>query len=1170
MAFTHLHVHTQYSILDGSNKIKELVEKTKELGMDSIAITDHGVMYGVIEFYKACKAAGIKPIIGCEVYVAPNSRFEKDLDKDAERYYHLILLAENNKGYENLSKIVSAGFIDGFYYKPRVDVEILEKYHEGIICTSACLAGEVARHLSKGEYEKGKEVALKYERIFGKGNYFLEMQDHGIPEQKMVNSNLLRLHEETGIELICTNDAHYLTKDDAKGHDILLCIQTGKFVSDENRMKYEGGQFYIKSEEEMISLFPYAREAIENTHKIAERCNVEIEFGNHHLPKYQVPEGFDSLSYLRKLCKEGLEYRYPESVCKKIGKTKEEINARLDYEIETINNMGFVDYFLIIWDFINYAKSNDIPVGPGRGSAAGSVVSYCLRITDIDPIRYNLLFERFLNPERVTMPDVDIDFCVNRREEVINYVTEKYGREKVSQIITFGTMAARGVIRDVGRVLEIPYAEVDVLAKMVPPTPKIKLKEAIETNPDLGALYATDSEKKEFLDMCMKLEGLQRSIGIHPAGVVICNDPVGDYVPLSRSVDGVITTQYEAVTIEELGLLKMDFLALRNLTVIKETCDLVEKNRGIKVDIENIDLNDKEVLGMIGQGKCEGVFQLESPGMKNFMKELKPDNFEDIVAGISLYRPGPMDFIPKYLKGKNDKDSITYECPELIPILEPTYGCIVYQEQVMQIVRDLGGFSMGRSDNLRRAMSKKKTSVMLEERENFVKGCLERNIKEEAANRIYDSMVDFAKYAFNKSHAAAYAVVSMRTAYLKYYYPVEYLAALMTSVMNVTSKVSQYISVCKEMGVKILPPDINKGESAFAVSGDSIIYGLSAIKKVGEGVVERIVEERNLGGEFTDMDNFATRMSGKSVNKGIVENLVKAGAFDSFKANRKQMMIAFPIILSDVADSKKKTMEGQMSLFDMGDEEVKKSIKTPLPDVEEYEKEEMLSYEKEVLGIYVSGHPLENYTGLLKANVKNTTADFVAEVSENENGEIISVNSLVEDGSFTVIGGIISEVKSKTTKRNQLMAFLNIEDLFGDVEVVVFPNSYSKCREKLVEGSKVLIEGKIQIDDDGSVKIIAQNIVGFEDVPKKVWFKFASEEDYKKQFDKIESLMDEYPGKDRVVLYLEKEKKKNYLPANILVNGEREFILRCEEILGNGNVAITYDKYIFMNYGRRK
>ena len=849
MSFAHLHVHTEFSLLDGSNKIKEYVSRVKELGMNSAAITDHGVMYGVIDFYREAKKQGINPILGCEVYVAPNSRFDREITGGDDRYYHLVLPAENEEGYANLTKIVSKGFVEGYYYKPRVDKELLRKYHKGIIALSACPAGEVARFLTKGLYEEAKKTALEYQEIFGEGNFFLELQDHGIPEQGLVNQQLFKMSEETGIELVATNDIHYTYAEDAKPHDILLCIQTGKKLSDENRMRYDGGQYYVKSEEEMLRLFPYAKQALENTQKIADRCHVEIEFGVTKLPKYDVPDGYTSWEYLQKLCYEGLEKRY--------GDPSEELKNRLSYELETIHQMGYVDYFLIVWDFIKYAKDHGISVGPGRGSAAGSIVSYCLEITTIDPIRYQLLFERFLNPERVSMPDIDVDFCYERRQEVIDYVTRKYGKDCVAQIVTFGTLAARGVIRDVGRVMDLPYAYVDSISKMIPQELGITIDKALKMNPDLKKLYDTDETVTNLIDMAKRLEGLPRHCSMHAAGVVICQKPVDEYVPLSRAADGTITTQFIMTTLEELGLLKMDFLGLRTLTVIQNAV-LLARRKQPELNINQIDYNDQKVLDYIGTGKTDGVFQLESAGMKGFMKELKPHNLEDVIAGISLYRPGPMDFIPQYIRGKNDSSSITYDCPQLEPILAPTYGCIVYQEQVMQIVRDLAGYSLGRSDLLRRAMSKKKAAVMEKERKIFiygdeetgVPGCIKNGIDEQTANKIYDEMIDFAKYAFNKSHAAAYAVVSYQTAWLKYYFPVEYMAALMTSVIDNPSKVSEYIYACRQMNIKILPPDINKGEANFSVDGGDIRYGLAAIKSIGRPVIKAIVEDREELGLF--------------------------------------------------------------------------------------------------------------------------------------------------------------------------------------------------------------------------------------------------------------------------------------------------------------------------------
>ena len=947
MKFTHLHVHTEYSLLDGSNKINEYVARVKELGMDSAAITDHGVMFGCIDFYKAAKAAGIKPILGCEVYVAPGSRFDKEMGKEENRYYHLVLLAENQEGYQNLIKIVSLGFVDGFYYKPRVDKEILEKYHEGIIALSACLAGEVARTVTRGFYEEAKAAALSYEKIFGKGNFFLELQDHGIPEQKHVNQQLLRMSRETGIQLVVTNDVHYTYDTDAEAHDILLCVQTGKRLQDEDRMRYEGGQYYVKSPEEMQELFPYIPEALENTHKIAERCKVEIEFGVTKLPKFDVPKGYTAWKYLNRLCFEGLQERYPECT--------EDLKERLNYELGVIKNMGYVDYFLIVWDFIRYARDHDIMVGPGRGSAAGSLVAYTLGITKLDPIRYNLLFERFLNPERVSMPDIDVDFCFERRQEVIDYVVEKYGKDRVVQIVTFGTMAARGVIRDVGRVMDLPYAQCDSIAKMIPQELNITIDKALKINPELSKLYNTDETVKKLINMSRRLEGLPRHTSMHAAGVVISQKPVMEYVPLSRASDGSLVTQFTMTTLEELGLLKMDFLGLRTLTVIQNAARLVERDKGIVLDMDHIDYEDQKVYAMLGAGKTEGVFQLESGGMTNFMKELKPGSLEDIIAGLSLYRPGPMDFIPQYIRGKNNPENITYDCPQLEPILKATYGCIVYQEQVMQIVRSLGGYTLGRSDLVRRAMSKKKASVMEKERRNFVygneeegvPGCVNRGIREKTANKIYDDMIDFAKYAFNKSHAAAYAVVSYQTAFLKCYYPVEFMAALMTSVIENPSKVSEYILSSRRMGISILPPDVNQGESSFSVDGGAIRYGLSAIKSIGKPVIESLVEERTQRGKFRSLKDFIERMAGKDVNKRTIENLIKAGAFDGVPGNRRQKMMVYVQILDAVNQEKKNAMTGQMSLFDLVSAEEREAYEIRLPDVEEYTREAKLAHEKE-------------------------------------------------------------------------------------------------------------------------------------------------------------------------------------------------------------------------------
>lgn len=1148
MSFTHLHVHTEFSLLDGSCKIKEIVARAKELGMDSLAITDHGVMYGVIDFYKAAKEVGIKPIIGCEVYVAPGSRFNKEAGQSEDKYHHLVLLAENNKGYSNLMKIVSKGFIDGFYYKPRVDYEVLEQYHEGIIALSACLAGEVQKYLARGFYEEGKKAALRYQDIFGKGNYYLELQDHGIPEQKMVNSSLLRMSKELDIELVATNDVHYINAEDSVAHDILLCIQTGKKVSDEDRMRYEGGQFYLKSEDEMRKLFPYALQALENTHKIAQRCNVEIEFGVTKLPRYDVPDGYTSWEYLNYLCTKGLNEKYPDDD----GTLRE----RLDYELGIINKMGYVDYFLIVWDFINYAKSNDIMVGPGRGSAAGSIVSYCLGITDIDPIKYELLFERFLNPERVSMPDIDVDFCYERRQEVIDYVVRKYGKDRVVQIVTFGTLAARNVIRDVGRVLDLPYAIVDEVAKMIPKDIGITIQKALDQSEDFRKLYNSNEEVKNLINMAKRLEGLPRHTSMHAAGVVISQKSVDEYVPLSRASDGSVTTQYIMTTLEELGLLKMDFLGLRTLTVIQNAVKYAEKSTGRKIDINKIDYNDKNVLDYIGTGKTDGIFQLESSGMKNFMKELKPQSLEDIIAGISLYRPGPMDFIPKYLDGKNNPDNITYDCPQLEKILKPTYGCIVYQEQVMQIVRELAGYTLGRSDLVRRAMSKKKQSVMEKEKKNFVygnpeenvKGCIANGIDEQIAIKIYNDMMDFAKYAFNKSHAAAYAVVSYQTAFLKYYYPVEYMAALMTSVIENSTKVSEYIVTSRSMGIKLLPPDINEGESGFSVKNNSIVYGLSAIKSIGKSVIDTIVEERELNGKYTSLKNFIERLSGKEVNKRTVENFIKAGAFDSLDGNRRQLMTVYSRIIDSVNEEKKKSITGQMSLFDLVSDEDKADYEIRMPDLEEYSKEEKLAFEKEVLGVYVSGHPLEQYEDKWRKNVKSFTKDFITD----EEG-----NTIAKDNTVTIVGGMIDTITLKTTRNGKTMAFITLEDLYGVMEILIFPNVLERYRYMLKENEKIFVKGKVSIGDDEQGKLICDQIISFDKVPRELWIQFKDKNEYMLKENELLEFIRNSDGNDTLIIYCKAEKAKKVFPRNMRINADAGMVNRLSEKYGTDNVKVV-------------
>ena len=1148
MNFTHLHVHTEYSLLDGSNKIQEYVNRVRELGMDSAAITDHGVMYGVIDFYRAARAAGINPILGCEVYVAPGSRFDREIGSGDDRYYHLVLLAENNQGYANLMKIVSKSFVEGFYYKPRVDLQLLEKYHEGLIALSACLAGEVARFLTRGMYEDAKAAALRYQDIFGKGNFFLELQDHGIPEQQNVNQQLLKMHRETGIELVATNDVHYTLAEDAQPHDVLLCLQTGKKLSDENRMRYDGGQYYVKSPEEMERLFPYATEALENTHKIAERCHVEIEFGVTKLPKFDVPEGYTSWEYLNELCFKGLEERYQP--------VTEELKERLNYELSTIKNMGYVDYFLIVWDFIRYARNHDIMVGPGRGSAAGSLVAYTLGITQLDPIRYDLLFERFLNPERVSMPDIDVDFCFERRQEVIDYVRRKYGDDCVVQIVTFGTLAARGVIRDVGRVMDLPYAQVDTIAKMIPQELNITIDKALKMNPELKKTYEDQPEIHDLIDTARRLEGLPRHTSMHAAGVVISQKDVSEYVPLSRAQDGSIVTQFTMTTLEELGLLKMDFLGLRTLTVIQNAVHLIEQDTGVHLDMQQIDYNDKKVLDSLGTGRSDGVFQLESAGMKNFMKELKPQSLEDVIAGISLYRPGPMDFIPQYIRGKNHPDTIQYDCPQLEPILKPTYGCIVYQEQVMQIVRNLAGYTLGRSDLVRRAMSKKKAAVMEKERQNFVygneaegvPGCIANGISEQVANKIYDEMIDFAKYAFNKSHAAAYAVVSYQTAFLKYYYPVEFMAALMTSVIEMPNKVAEYIQVCRQMGISILPPDVNCGIYGFSVDHGAIRYGLSAIKSVGRPVINALVEEREKNGTYRSLKDFIERLTG-IVNKRAIENFIKAGALDCLEGNRRQKMNVYGQIVDSIAQEKKNSFAGQMSLFDLVSDEDKKDFEIRMPNVGEYDKEMVLAFEKEVLGIYLSGHPLEGYRGIMDKMISAKTTDFQP---DEESGI-----PKVYDGQKVIIGGMITERTIKYTRNNKVMAFLTVEDLVGTVEVVVFPRDYEKWQTLITDDARVFIQGRVNAEDDRPSKLILEKVHSFEDIPREIWIQFKDKAEYSAAEAELQSFLQSASGTSAVVIYLKDVKAMKRLPAAFCIRINEEILSELKKKYGESNVKVV-------------
>lgn len=1149
MAFTHLHVHTEYSLLDGSSKISELLPRAKELGMDSLAITDHGVMYGVIDFYKKAKEVGVKPILGCEIYVAPGSRFDREQSRGDDRYYHLVLLAENNQGYKNLMKIVTRGFTEGYYYKPRVDYEILERYHEGIIALSACLAGEIPNKILKEDYEGARAAARRMNELFGQGNFFLELQDHGLRQQTQVNSVIMRMSKELDIPLVVTNDVHYIKEEDAVPHDILLCIQTGKLVTDQDRMRYEGGQFFLKSEEEMQKVFPYAKEALENTHKIAERCNVEIVFGEQKVPKFDVPEGYDAFSYLKELCEKGLVKRYGDP-------PPEELKERLAYELDTIKNMGYVDYFLIVWDFIRFAKSQDIAVGPGRGSAAGSIVAYCLEITNIDPIRYQLIFERFLNPERVSMPDIDIDFCYERRQEVIDYVYEKYGKDKVVQIITFGTMAARMAVRDVGRVMNIPYAQVDKVAKMIPMEPGITIEKALKHNPELRQAYEADEVTKNLIDMSMRLEGLPRHTSIHAAGVVIGSEPLDEFVPLSRGADNVITTQFTMTTIEELGLLKMDFLGLRTLTVIQDAVRMVEKKTGQPLDINAIDYDDPEVYEMIGQAKTDGVFQLESAGMKSFMRELKPGNLEDIIAGISLYRPGPMDFIPKYIKGKNNKDSIRYSCPELEEILEPTYGCIVYQEQVMQIVMKLAGYTLGRSDLVRRAMSKKKADVMAKERANFVygneeegvEGCIRRGIPEDVANHVFDEMIDFAKYAFNKSHAAAYAVVAYQTAWLRCHYPLEFMAALLTSVITNPKKITEYINTCRSMGIGILQPDINEGESGFSVSGNAIRYGLSAIKSLGKNVIDVMIEEREAHGKYRNLKDFMERLTSKEINKRTIENLIKAGALDSLGATRRQMMMVYAYVLDEVTREKKENITGQMSLFDFFSEEEKKEYEIQYPDVGEFEQSQKLAFEKEVLGIYVSGHPLQDYMASMEKQITAKTTDFEP---DEESGLAV-----VRDGRNYIVGGLISNVTVKLTKTNQNMAFVTLEDLYGTVEVILFPRDYQKYRDLLVMDTAVYVKGRASVSEENG-KLVAEFVISMDQVPKEIWIQVQNIGYFQEKQNMLYDVIRQHPGEREILIYSREEKAVKRLPSYENLSGDAEVLQELENIFGEKNIKLV-------------
>ena len=1092
--FVHLHIHSEFSLLDGANRIKDLPVRAKELGMNAMAITDHGVMYGVIDFYKACKKEGIKPIIGCEVYVAMRSRFDKEPGVD-NRYYHLILLAKNNQGYKNLSKLVSIGFTEGYYYKPRIDLEVLEKYHEGLICLSACLAGSVNQALLNGQNEKAEEIALWHKKVFGE-DYYIEIQNNGIQEQVLANQKLIQLARKLDIPLVATNDAHYLKKEDAYNHEVLLCIQTGKRMSDEDRMRFETDELYVKSPEEMSTYFSAFPDAIENTVKIAEKCNVEFEFGHTILPNYDVPPEFEThYDFFKKLCEDGIKNRYGEQ-------PSQEILDRAEYELSVIQKMGYVDYFLIVWDFIHFAKTHNIPVGPGRGSGAGSIIAYAIEITDIDPMKYGLLFERFLNPERISMPDFDVDFCYEHRQDVIDYVSRKYGHDHVSQIITFGTMSARMVIRDVARVLDFPYAEADKLAKMIPNELHITIKKALEQNKELNDLYDSDESVHKLLEIAMGLEGMPRQASTHACGVVITKDPVDTYVPLYVR-DNQISTQYIMTTLEELGLLKMDFLGLRTLTVIQDTIDLVKTNRGIDVEFDK-EMSDPKVYKLWQDGNTSGIFQFESQGMTNFMKELKPDCLEDLIAGVSLYRPGPMDQIPRYIRGKQNPGHNEYTHPSLEPILNVTYGCMVYQEQVMQIVRDLAGYSLGRADLVRRAMGKKKLDVMAKEREIFINGqvdengnvvvpgCVRNGIDAESANKIFDEMAEFAKYAFNKSHAACYAVVAYRTAYLKAYYPEEFMASMLNSFLGNLDKVPAYIDECKKLGIEILKPDINKSSTKFTVENGKIRFGLGSIKNVGIQPVDNIINDRNEHGEFKSFTDFCERMAGEAVNKKCIESLIKAGTFTEFPETRATLLASFETIIDTIQTYNKKGMSGQVTMFDLGDSENNlEEIKYNFVELPELSEKELLSMEKEMLGIYVSGHPLEKIREQIIAstNISSLQMKEIDEQNsqENENGELQSQTRLkFIDGQEVKIAGIITSVKKKYTKNNKIMVFLSIEDLYGTAEIIVFEPTYIKAQNILVEENIVMIDGRLSIREDDNTKIVAREIKNFGEAKPKM------------------------------------------------------------------------------------
>lgn len=1147
--FVHLHVHTEYSLLDGAGRVERLVERAKSLGMKSVAITDHGVMYGVVDFYKKAKSHGIKPIIGCEVYVAARTMKDRDPKLDSNQY-HLVLLAKNEQGYNNLIKLVSMGFTEGFYYKPRVDIEVLRQHSEGLVALSACIAGEVSTLLLNGNYERAKEAAYRYRDIFGEENFYLEVQDHGLQEQTLINQEMVRLSRETGIPLVATNDVHYVDRDDSRAHDILLCIQTGKTVDDSARMKFSGEEFYLKSHEEMHELFKYIPEAIENTNKVADMCNMDFVFGQVHLPAFDVPEGHTSDTYIRHLCYEGLKDKYPEIT--------EEIRERAEYELSVITKMGYADYYLIVWDYVKYAKDHGIMVGPGRGSGAGSLVAYGLGITNIDPLKYNLIFERFLNPERISMPDFDVDFCYERRQEVIDYVIRKYGKGRVAQIITFGTMAARGAIRDVGRALNIPYAQVDLIAKKIPFELGMTIGRALEVNPELRRLYEEDETVKQLIDMSKSVEGMPRHSSTHAAGVVISKKDVTEYVPLQMNED-VVTTQFTMGTLEELGLLKMDFLGLRTLTVIRDTLDILRVKGQPVPDVENLNYDDPKVYKLISDGETYGIFQLESKGMTQFMKELKPSTFEDIIAGISLYRPGPMDQIPKYVQNKYHPERIKYLHPKLEDVLQVTYGCVIYQEQVMQVFRELGGYSFGRADLVRKAMSKKKADVMAKERVNFidgivedgkiiVPGCVRNGISAEVGSQIFDELAEFAKYGFNKSHAAAYAIVAYQTAWLKCYYPVEFTAALITSVMGSSGKVAEYILHSKNLNIEILPPDINESFTKFTVNENKIRFGLAAVKNVGINAIASIIRAREEKGSFRSLYDFLNKTDLSLINKRTVESLIKCGAFDSLGAKRSQMIAVYEKLMDSVSDQKKRNVEGQLSLFDTI--ETKDTMEQNIyPNLEEYPSRVLLSMEKEMLGLYVSGHPLFEHKEVLDNRVSITTADLIKH-SDDEDTEK-DVEDLSFDGKRVIMGGILTSIKQKSTKNNTLMAFAELEDLYGTIEVIIFPRPYEEYARHISEDSIVLIEGRVNQREDEEAKIICEKIVPITaeapQNPGKLYVKINSAEK-PDTLEQIKKILAGYKGEQPV--YVVDEGKRTDGRPQVMIADKTMWVNIKDELLG--------------------